>query len=220
MMTSNTWCDRNPATLGGPTSTGSDPAKRDQILDGAKRSFLRRGFDAACIDDIAREASVSKGTIYVYFENKEALFVATFARERVVFLKSIKEAFSFPRTIEAGLYKFGVKYLQHMTDNAVIAAMRAAIGVYRRMPHICSQFLRSDQDAKVVLQRFLAQQVDAEAINIHDLDLAAGQFLDLVSGSLVRCRLSGIMASAPSTEEIERVVRGAVSVFLAAYLPQ
>ena len=55
---------------------GEDPRKRRQILEGARRLFLSKGFDAASMGDIAREAGVSKGTLYVYFDNKEVLFTA------------------------------------------------------------------------------------------------------------------------------------------------
>ncbi len=51
-------------------------AKRRQILDGATRVFLEKGFDAASMGEIARAASVSKGTLYVYFDDKQALFDA------------------------------------------------------------------------------------------------------------------------------------------------
>ena len=53
-----------------------DSAKRRQILEGARAVFLAQGFDAASMGEIARAAGVSKGTLYVYFENKEQLFQA------------------------------------------------------------------------------------------------------------------------------------------------
>ena len=53
---------------------GQDFAKRQQIMAGAKRCFLKLGFEAASMSDIAAEAGVSKGTLYVYFESKERLF--------------------------------------------------------------------------------------------------------------------------------------------------
>jgi len=49
----------------------SESAKRRQIIDGACRMFLAQGFDAASMGAIAREAGVSKGTLYVYFKSKE-----------------------------------------------------------------------------------------------------------------------------------------------------
>ncbi|GAI29792.1 unnamed protein product, partial [marine sediment metagenome] len=59
----------------GRLAAGQDPVKRQQILDGANRVFSQMGFDAASMNDITREAGVSKGTIYVYFNNKEELFI-------------------------------------------------------------------------------------------------------------------------------------------------
>jgi len=49
-------------------------ARREHILRSAIRCFGRRGYHTTTIDDIAAEAGVSKGTPYVYFESKEALF--------------------------------------------------------------------------------------------------------------------------------------------------
>src|SRR5438132_14158471 len=57
-----------------------ETAKCRQIIDGARAVFLAQGFDAASMGEIARQAGVSKGTLYVYFESKEELF-AVVARE-------------------------------------------------------------------------------------------------------------------------------------------
>src|SRR5215469_18614610 len=55
-------------------------AKRRQILDGACKVFVDLGFDGACMSDIARAAGVSKGTLYVYFDDKCRLFEAIVER--------------------------------------------------------------------------------------------------------------------------------------------
>jgi AcrR family transcriptional regulator len=49
-------------------------ARRAAILDAALEEFTARGFEAARLDDVAKRASVAKGTIYLYFADKEALF--------------------------------------------------------------------------------------------------------------------------------------------------
>lgn len=49
-------------------------AKREAILGAALELFGRYGYRRTSIDDIAREAGVAKGTVYLYVENKEALF--------------------------------------------------------------------------------------------------------------------------------------------------
>jgi len=49
-------------------------ARPSEILDAALKVFSEKGFAGARMDDIARRAGVTKGTIYLYFENKEAVF--------------------------------------------------------------------------------------------------------------------------------------------------
>src|SRR5436190_6608234 len=50
------------------------PKRRQAILDAALEEFAARGFAAARLDDMARRADVAKGTIYLYFRDKESLF--------------------------------------------------------------------------------------------------------------------------------------------------
>src|SRR3978361_612241 len=69
-----------------------DSSKRRQILDGARKLFLDLGFDAASMGEIARAAGVSKGTLYVYFADKNRLFEAIVEEES---LEQGKVAFNF-----------------------------------------------------------------------------------------------------------------------------
>lgn len=50
-------------------------ARRSQILDAATTVFAEKGFARATIKDIAKEAGIADGTIYIYFENKTALLL-------------------------------------------------------------------------------------------------------------------------------------------------
>jgi len=55
-------------------------ARRAQILDAAVRVFAEKGFQRATTHEIAREAGVSEGTIYYYFDSKDALMLGVTAR--------------------------------------------------------------------------------------------------------------------------------------------
>lgn len=55
-------------------------AREKQILDAATTVFAAKGFQAATIQDIAREAGIAAGTIYNYFDNKPALLLGIFER--------------------------------------------------------------------------------------------------------------------------------------------
>jgi AcrR family transcriptional regulator len=49
-------------------------ARRQAILEAALTVFAEHGYEAARLDDVARRAGVAKGTLYLYFNDKEALF--------------------------------------------------------------------------------------------------------------------------------------------------
>jgi len=207
----------NSSSATGRWAAGEDPTKREQILDGAHRVFMRLGFDASSMNDVTREAGVSKGTLYVYFANKEELFTAIIERQRAAFIATMRMALAEHDDLEGGLYDFGVTFVRHMTDEKVITAMRTVLGVRERMPVLCKRFFKGPENLRTVLQDFLLRHMADGKLEIDDLDLAAGQFLDLSSGTFFKLRLFGSMDEPPEQAEIERVINGAVKTFLAAY---
>src|SRR5204863_9317244 len=72
--------------------------RREQIVDAAIRVFSEKGFARATNKDIAREAGITPGLIYYYFESKEALLTAILEmRSPFMILTSIpNEAFELP----------------------------------------------------------------------------------------------------------------------------
>jgi AcrR family transcriptional regulator len=54
--------------------------RKSQILQAAEEVFSQKGFEAARMDDIAAVTGLSKGTLYLYFKNKEALIIAILDR--------------------------------------------------------------------------------------------------------------------------------------------
>ena len=61
--------------------------RRQQIIVAAKRVFSKKGFSRATMEDIANEAELSPGTLYLYFKNKEKLIVEV-ARRAIILLNS------------------------------------------------------------------------------------------------------------------------------------
>src|SRR5262245_32950556 len=53
-----------------------NPLKRRRILDAAARLFAAKRFHDVRLEDVAQEAHVGKGTIYIYFEDKDALYLS------------------------------------------------------------------------------------------------------------------------------------------------
>src|SRR5437899_4224976 len=72
-----------PRTLAKPRWRRRKDARPEEIISAALEVFADRGFAATKVEDVARKAGVTKGTIYLYFENKDALFKALI-RETIV----------------------------------------------------------------------------------------------------------------------------------------
>jgi AcrR family transcriptional regulator len=51
-------------------------ARPEEIIDAALALFVEKGFSATRLDDVAKRAGISKGTLYLYFDSKEAIFRA------------------------------------------------------------------------------------------------------------------------------------------------
>jgi AcrR family transcriptional regulator len=64
--------------------------RKNDIIDAAERVFFSRGLETATMDDVAEEAELSKGTLYLYFKNKEDLYLAIHLRGNKI-LKSLFE---------------------------------------------------------------------------------------------------------------------------------
>ncbi len=203
---------------GGRPPAGTDPLKRRQILDGAGRVFSTLGFDAASMSDVAREAQVSKATLYVYFQDKEHLFTAICAERRDRNIADLIEILDTARPLEETLVAFGTEMLQRISQPYVLAAHRVVIGVAERMPDVGSEFFNAGAMRLVeAFADFLEHHVAQGTLKIDDSVLASAQFLELSQATVFRPRLYGVTKEPVSDDEIRKVIGSAVRVFLAAY---
>ncbi|MGV1751842.1 TetR/AcrR family transcriptional regulator [Agrobacterium sp. CG674] len=206
------------ATPAGRFAAGEDPAKREQILDGAWRVFKQKGFDAASMNDITREAAVSKGTIYVYFENKDELFAALIDRHRAQFALSMRDILAGTEEVRDGLWQFGHTFIQKVTCTDMIPAMRSALAVIDRMPKLSQRFfVAAPNNVRVVLRDFLQNHVDQGTLRTDDVDLAARQFIELATGTFFKMRLFGELSGDTPPDDADSVLSSAIEVFMAAY---
>jgi len=202
----------------GRPAAGQDPAKRKQIIEGARRVFINMGFDAASMNDITREAGVSKGTIYVYFANKEDLFEALIEEERQTIFANLYDALERDGDLRETLFSYGVALAKKITSPMVLRAQRTVIGICERMPELGMRFYeRGPKRGHEKLAAYLTRAVDAGKLAIPDIDLAAYQLADLCMSRMFRQCLFGYRTTTPTEAEIAAVVTAGVDVFLKAY---
>jgi AcrR family transcriptional regulator len=206
------------ARRGGRPPAGTDPHKRRQIVEGAGRVFSTLGFDAASMSDVAREAQVSKATLYVYFQDKEHLFTAVCAERRDRNIAEMIAMLDPAKPVAETLQAFGTEMLRRITQPFVVATNRIVIGVAERMPDVGNEFFEAGPMRVVrAFAEFLERHHAQGTLRIDDSFLAAVQFLELAQATIFRPRLYAITNEPASEEEIRKVVTSAVRVFLAAY---
>jgi AcrR family transcriptional regulator len=211
-MSEQALLERNPGT-----TADEESAKRRQIVAGAHAVFLAQGFDAASMNDIARAAGVSKGTLYVYFDSKEALFEAIVEQECEAQAEGIFELDPNDRDVESVLDRLGVAFVRFLCRPEKASAIRTVIAIADRMPDLGRKFYeRGPARGIAQLADYLTAQVEAGVLAIDDCELAAAQFIETCHAMLFKPVLFNF-GPAPSPQQIERVIRSAVKVFLAAY---
>jgi AcrR family transcriptional regulator len=193
-----------------------DSSKRRQILDGARQVFMDFGFDGASMNEIARAAGVSKGTLYVYFADKNRLFEAILEDEA---LQKSKVVYNLDprRDVETTLREFGRAYIGSMCRPGGGSSIRTVMAIAERMPDIGRQFYENVL-AKTFnrLADYLQARLGPDDLVIEDCELAAAQFMQMCQATLF---LPFVFQAepTPSAERIARVVDSATGVFLATY---
>ena len=118
-------------------------ARRDHILDAAHACFARGGFHATTMQDICKEALVSPGALYVYFDSKEALIAGLCERDRAELaqrLEKLAGAKDFLKALEA----IGETYF--VDDPIAKQRFVVEMGVEStRNPRVAQTFLGVDQ---------------------------------------------------------------------------
>jgi AcrR family transcriptional regulator len=191
-------------------------AKRRQIMEGARAAFLASGFDGASMNDIARSAGVSKGTLYAYFDSKDDLFEAIIRGE---FAQAAERMCTFRREgdVRDMLTDFGVRLISRMTEPSVLALGRVVVAAVEKFPKIGVAFYKAGPlFGATRLAGELAALEHAGALKVPDPERAAWQFIDLCQSYVYKRILFGVVDRVES-EEIEAAVNAAVDVFLKAY---
>ena len=201
----------------GAASGDEDSAKRRQIVDGARAVFLSQGFDAASMNDIARAAGVSKGTLYVYFRHKEQLFEAIVDQECEAQAEGIFDLDPNDHDVEAVLTRLGLAYVRFLCRPEKASAIRTVIAIAERMPELGRRFYESGPARGIArLAAYIAAQVEAGVLVVEDSEIAAAQLMEAYQAMIFKSMVFNFVRE-PSQQQIERVVRVAVAVFLAAY---
>jgi AcrR family transcriptional regulator len=203
--------------MNAPHEIGRQGRKVAQVLDGARAVFLRDGFEGASVDEIAREAGVSKATLYSYFPDKRLLFMEVAKSEcgRQAEAACNRVAMSGPPA--EVLYDTASRMTRFFISGFGRQVFRMCVAESDRFPDLGREFFASGpMMVHEMLVSYLREAVARGDLVIDDIDLAADQFPELCKAGIHMPLLLGLKTEF-SDEEIDRVIRGAVDVFMARY---
>ncbi len=191
--------------------------KFEQVLDGAREVFMRDGFEGASVDDIARAAGVSKATLYSYFADKRLLFSEVARIECNRQAEAALAEFDLNDPVEDVLRLAADRIVRFFLSDFGQQVYRICLSEAHRFPELGLRFYESGPAmVRDRLERVLAPYVARGVLQIDDMDLAAHQFSELCKSDLFARRLCGICDTVTEAD-IDRVVTGAVEMFLARY---
>jgi AcrR family transcriptional regulator len=91
--------------------------RRDQIVDAAEKVIFAKGIDQTTMDEIAEEAGLSKGTLYLYFKNKNELYIAICERGSNILNQRFTKLFASNHSGIELIRRMGETYLDFVRDN-------------------------------------------------------------------------------------------------------
>ncbi len=152
-----------------PSNTQLATDRRNEILDAARRCFVRSGFHGASMQEICAEAGMSPGNLYRYFASKEALIAGISERDRAEVAAEFAAA-----DLSQGVFKVIEALAEHhfsqRPDEQVLLCTEV-MAQARRHPDIAAISQNFDRDVRQWLRTLLEQGVKRGDIAA-DVDLA------------------------------------------------
>lgn len=194
---------------------------RQKILTAASEQFLLKGYDETRLDDIVRNARVSKTAIYTIFGGKRELFIAISEdlSEQLVHatIDNSNIALHDIDELRDVLSRIGENYLKIALQQDKLANFRMCLSMASRAQEVAKQFYYYGH-GKIsdYLTEFLEAATDADLLQISNCQQAASQFLSLVRGN-THLRALFDVDYHPSDNSIKEAADQSVELFIKGY---
>ncbi len=191
--------------------------RRELILDVASEVFLKEGYAATSMSEIAARLGGSKGTLYNYFKSKEELFEAYVLRNCEMHRNQVGELLKVDGDARTVLTNYARRYLEIFTSEKTLQNWRVISAESAKSPEIGKAFYESGPLRGVkLLAEYIDKAVARGELRVPDSVRAAHQLISLIHGRMIKARLLNYIP-VPSPAEIDVEVEAAIFVFMAAY---
>ena len=199
------------------TAAARSDDRRVAMLAVARAAFLREGYAAASVSEIAAKVGGSKATLYSYFPSKRDLFVAVIEEEARLMLAPLFELSETQGDVRIVLQRIARRYLDVLLSEDAVAFYRLIVAESARFPEIGQAVYQIGvQRGFDRVAEYVVAAMERGELRRAEASVAAAQFLDLCAGELHRKRLFGLVGVA-DRDDVEKQAKSAVTTFLAAY---
>jgi len=193
---------------------GEETAVRERILGAAFAAFMKSGYVAASMLEIATRARVSKRELYALVGNKQEMLIACISARA----KRLKVPADLPvlrdrETLAQVLASFGTKLVREISDPKVIAVFRLAISEVLQAPEVARALHSIGRETSRAALRKIMTQAQASGLLTGRSAELAEQFAGLLWRDLMVSLLLGVVER-PTWREIAGRARGAAAAFL------
>lgn len=166
----------------------------DEILDAALVCFTNDGYAATRVEDIAEKAGISKATVYLYFESKEALLTGLVHRALAPIPEQAGAAVAaFPGTVRQGLEMFVSLISERIGDPKMVAIPLMVLRESPLFPEIAQMYRTEVIDRALPIGAAIIQKgIDAGEFRDVDPVLAVRSLIGPVMAHLVLSHIFGV----------------------------
>ena len=189
--------------------------KRLHILSAAEQLFYENGVEHTSMDEVAKQANVSKRTVYNHFATKEALFHAILERMQQHLGDTTAIRFDPEQDLKKQLTAIAEQEAELLTSQNFLRAARIAFMQLLKQPELAKELSANKIGCMTYLESFLHCAVSARVLDIEDIELAAKQFVYQLKSFIFYPHLYGFEVL--DAEQEGYVIEQTIDMFLARY---
>ena len=213
--TSTEQSGKEKKVLTGRPSRKDSEALHEHLLSVATQHFLEYGFQGSSIERIAKEAQVSKLTIYRQYQNKTNLFIAVIQAGVDQYSLTVTDWIKTQAINETMLFDLGIYLAQQWLSVTNIRLSRIIIAEVQRIEELSDMIHELMQRSRRPIEEFLEKLNQLPEYHIPNIHIAAIQFIQLcVSGHYFLLRDESHL---PNATQLEENIKATVHLFLNGY---
>jgi len=189
--------------------------KRKAILKAAIEEFYTKGYEGSSMDNISKEANVSKATVYNHFKSKEELFFAI----AMIIKERLKASFAYvynTKPIETQLHEIATQEMQFLnnTENIRLIQIITIVMIQKNAIGQKLREIKKDDAMEMTVKWFEDAKRDGK-LQYEDTLFVAKQFIGMIKSFAFHPQLYG--AALLNQEEQKKVIEQSVTMIIKLY---